>query len=86
MAHDPATGTLIWSYNALHDFETVNGVAAKGGAFDGGGPAVADGMVVVGSGMGFAGGAAGTFCWRSDCRRSKPGNWSEKWGGGSRNI
>jgi polyvinyl alcohol dehydrogenase (cytochrome) len=37
----------------------VNGVAAKGGAMDGAGPAVAGGMVVMTSGMGFAGGAAG---------------------------
>lgn len=59
LAHDAETGEIVWSYNTLRPFDTVNGVEATGGAFDGGGPAVANGMVVVGSGMGFAGGAAG---------------------------
>lgn len=59
LAHNPSTGEIVWDFDAAREFETVNGVAAKGGAFDGAGPAVAEGMVVVTSGMGFAGGMPG---------------------------
>jgi polyvinyl alcohol dehydrogenase (cytochrome) len=53
------TGEILWEFNALRDFETVNQVAAKGGSFNGSGPAVAYGMVVASSGYGFAGGIPG---------------------------
>jgi polyvinyl alcohol dehydrogenase (cytochrome) len=56
---DSKTGEVVWDYDAAHDFETVNDVKAKGGSFNGAGPAVANGMVFTGSGFGFAGGAAG---------------------------
>lgn len=58
-AHQTATGEVVWEFDTARSFETVNGVVAKGGAMDGAGPAVANGMVVMTSGMGFAGGAAG---------------------------
>jgi polyvinyl alcohol dehydrogenase (cytochrome) len=44
------TGKVIWDYNTLQDFKTVNGVAAKGGAMGAPGPTVAGGMLFVGSG------------------------------------
>ena len=37
-------GTLVWSFDTNKDFETVNGVKAKGGAMDGPGAAVANGI------------------------------------------
>ncbi|MEP7352798.1 MAG: PQQ-binding-like beta-propeller repeat protein [Acidobacteriota bacterium] len=58
-AHQASTGEVVWEFDSAHTFETVNGVTAKGGSMDGAGPAIANGMVVMTSGMGFAGGAAG---------------------------
>lgn len=43
-------GRLLWEYNTAGDVKTVNGVAAHGGAMGAPGPAVAGGMVFVGSG------------------------------------
>src|ERR1700730_12114275 len=53
-------GRVIWEYNTMKDFETVNGVAARGGAMGGPGPTVAGGMIFVGSGyVGAIGGFPG---------------------------
>ena len=43
-------GTIVWQFDTNRDFTTVNGVAAKGGAMDGPGVVVSDGMLYVGSG------------------------------------
>ena len=43
-------GTLVWSFDTNKEFETVNGVKAKGGAMDGPGAAVANGMIFINSG------------------------------------
>jgi polyvinyl alcohol dehydrogenase (cytochrome) len=43
-------GTVVWTFDTNRDFETVNGVKAKGGAMDGSGVVVEDGMVFVNSG------------------------------------
>ncbi len=45
-----ASGRVIWTFNAVRDFETVNGVAAKGGSFGSAGPVMAGGMVFAASG------------------------------------
>jgi polyvinyl alcohol dehydrogenase (cytochrome) len=45
-----AGGKVIWSFNAVRDFETVNGVAAKGGSFGCAGAVIAGGMVFATSG------------------------------------
>ena len=58
-AYNSATGEIVWEFNAAVPLETVNGVVAKGGAFNGGGPAVSRGLVITPSGYGFAGGAPG---------------------------
>jgi polyvinyl alcohol dehydrogenase (cytochrome) len=44
------TGKVIWDYNTLQEFKTVNGVAARGGSMGAPGPTVAGGMLFVGSG------------------------------------
>jgi polyvinyl alcohol dehydrogenase (cytochrome) len=49
-AFDIKTGSIIWDFDALRDFETVNGVAARGGSFAATGVVVVDGMVYVNSG------------------------------------
>ena len=51
-AHDAKTGKVIWDFNTLQKFETVNGIPARGGAIDGPGPVIADGMVFFNSGYG----------------------------------
>jgi polyvinyl alcohol dehydrogenase (cytochrome) len=58
-AYSSTTGEIVWDYNAVQDFQTVNQIPAKGGSFDGGGVAVAHGLVVTVSGYGFAGGVPG---------------------------
>ena len=45
-------GHVLWTYNTNRDFETNNGVAAKGGSMGQAGATIAGGMVFVGSGYG----------------------------------
>jgi polyvinyl alcohol dehydrogenase (cytochrome) len=52
-------GKIAWDMDTKGDYQTVNGVAAKGGSINGGGAVVVDGMVYVGSGSGIFGGAPG---------------------------
>jgi polyvinyl alcohol dehydrogenase (cytochrome) len=51
-AYASADGKIIWEFDTNRDFDTVNGVTARGGAMDHGGPVVVDGMVFVNSGYG----------------------------------
>ncbi len=51
-AYSTADGKILWDFDAARRFKTVNGVPAHGGAIDGGGPAIAGGMVFVDSGYG----------------------------------
>jgi polyvinyl alcohol dehydrogenase (cytochrome) len=52
-------GHLLWEYNMIRDYDTVNHVPAKGGSMAAPGPTVAGGMVFVGSGYVFGAGAPG---------------------------
>jgi polyvinyl alcohol dehydrogenase (cytochrome) len=53
-------GRLLWEVDtARDDYVTANGVRARGGAMDGPGPTVADGMLYVTSGYGLWGGKSG---------------------------
>lgn len=52
-----ADGSIIWEYNTDREFQTVNGVPAKGGSLRAPGPVIADGMLFVGSGYGVLGSA-----------------------------
>ncbi|MGD0131445.1 MAG: PQQ-binding-like beta-propeller repeat protein [Bryobacteraceae bacterium] len=58
-AYSTKTGEIVWDFDALRDFDTINHVPAHGGSFDGGGPAIANGMLITTSGYGFVGGKAG---------------------------
>jgi len=51
-AYDARTGRMLWHFDALRKFATVSGATAQGGSFDGPGPVVRDGYVVVNSGYG----------------------------------
>jgi len=49
-AYDTRDGALIWDFDALRDFPTVNGVMAHGGSMNQSGPAIVDGMLYVNAG------------------------------------
>ena len=49
-AHASDDGTVVWQFDTNRDFETVNGVKAKGGAIEGPGTVVSGGMLYVNSG------------------------------------
>jgi polyvinyl alcohol dehydrogenase (cytochrome) len=51
-AYSSQDGRVLWDYDTLREFPTVNQVPAKGGSLDGAGAAVAGGMVFVNSGYG----------------------------------
>lgn len=52
-AYATKDGKILWDYDSVSDYETVNSVKAKGGSIDGPGPVVAGGMVFVNSGYGY---------------------------------
>ena len=58
-AYATDSGEVVWEYNADQEYESTNGVKTRGGAFDGPGPTIVDGMVYVHSGYGFSGGIGG---------------------------
>ncbi|HMC57603.1 MAG TPA: PQQ-binding-like beta-propeller repeat protein, partial [Candidatus Solibacter sp.] len=58
-AYSTGDGKIIWDFDTVREFTTVNGLIAKGGAMDGPGPTIAAGMLYVGSGYGSWGGAPG---------------------------
>jgi len=58
-AYSTTDGRVLWSYDTAREFVTVNGVAARGGSIDTGGPAIANGMVLTTSGNGTWGGQRG---------------------------
>ena len=49
-AYTAEDGKVIWDFNTLREFQTVNGIKANGGALNGSGPVVVNGMVLVNSG------------------------------------
>jgi polyvinyl alcohol dehydrogenase (cytochrome) len=58
-AYDAKTGKVIWEYNTLQSYQTVNGVKAQGGSLSATGPVFAGGMMFLNSGYGMLGGMAG---------------------------
>jgi polyvinyl alcohol dehydrogenase (cytochrome) len=58
-AYSTQDGTLLWEVDTDHEFETVNGVLARGASMLGPGPTIAAGMLYVPSGYGAFGGRAG---------------------------
>ena len=54
-AYATDTGNVIWDFDTVRDYATVNGVPARGGALNGPGPTVAGGMIFVSSGYNFFG-------------------------------
>ena len=58
-AYATDNGKIVWDFDAVRDFQAVNGVPARGGSFDGPGPVIAGGMLFVNSGYGAMGGIPG---------------------------
>ncbi len=52
-------GSLVWEFDTNRDFQTVNGIAAKGASISGPGPVVVGGMLYINSGYGALGGRPG---------------------------
>jgi outer membrane protein assembly factor BamB len=52
--HAPS-GKLLWAHDAWRDYDAVNGVATRGGAFDAHGAFLADDLLVVVAGYGYVG-------------------------------
>ena len=55
-AHSTSDGKMVWEFDSNREFQTVNGVAAKGASMNGAGPTIVDGMLYVNSGYGAYGG------------------------------
>ena len=49
-AHAAESGQVLWDFNTMREFDTVNGVKARGGSIDGPGAVVVNGMVFISSG------------------------------------
>lgn len=49
-AYSAADGTILWDFDTVRTYETVNGVPARGGSLNVGGPAIGGGMLFVNSG------------------------------------
>ena len=58
-AYSTKDGSVIWEYDTNREFQTLNGVPARGASMQSGGPAVVGGMVYVSSGYGDHGGRPG---------------------------
>lgn len=50
---------MLWDFDTVREFDTVNGVAAHGGSIDGPGAVVSGGMVFISSGYPRNGGIPG---------------------------
>ena len=57
--YDAEDGKVIWDFDTRREFQTVNGVTAKGGSVDGPGVVVVNGMLFVNSGYSRFGGMPG---------------------------
>jgi polyvinyl alcohol dehydrogenase (cytochrome) len=51
-AYSTIDGKIVWDFNTIRDYVTVNGVAGRGGSLDSAGPTIAGGMVFTNSGYG----------------------------------
>jgi polyvinyl alcohol dehydrogenase (cytochrome) len=58
-AYSTSDGKVLWDFDTIREYDTVNGVPGRGGSIDGPGPVIAGGMVFVNSGYPTAGGTPG---------------------------
>ena len=72
-AHSVEDGQVVWEFDTT-DAESTNGVPGNGGAIDGPGPVVADGMLFVSSGYGTFGQMPGNLLLAFGVRGESPGS------------
>ena len=58
-AYSTRDGSVIWEYDTNREFETLNGVPARGASMHSAGATIVDGMLYVNSGYGDHGGRPG---------------------------
>ena len=58
-AYSTRDGRILWDFDTAREFPTVNGVKARGGSIDVGGPAIASGILLTTSGYAQFGGMGG---------------------------
>ena len=58
-AYDARDGRVLWEFATAREFTTVNGVTARGGSINAGGPTIVGGMLYTNSGYGAFGQMAG---------------------------
>ena len=58
-AYATSDGRVLWDFDTVRTYQTVNGADGRGGSLDGPGPVIGDGLVYVTSGYPTAGGAPG---------------------------
>jgi polyvinyl alcohol dehydrogenase (cytochrome) len=58
-AYSTVDGTVIWDFDTVKSYATVNAVAGQGGSIDGPGPVIAGGILLVNSGYPTGGGIPG---------------------------
>ena len=58
-AYSTVDGSVLWEFDSVRSFETVNGVPGSGGTIDGAGPTVANGVLYLNSGYPNGGGMPG---------------------------
>jgi polyvinyl alcohol dehydrogenase (cytochrome) len=58
-AYSTVDGSVLWDFDTVRSYDTVNGVPGRGGSLDGAGPAIAGGLVIVNSGYPHGGGMPG---------------------------
>jgi polyvinyl alcohol dehydrogenase (cytochrome) len=56
LAYSAETGKILWQFNTIGDYSTVNGVKANGGSMSNSGPTVVGGMLFANSGYSHHGG------------------------------
>ncbi len=49
-AYDTASGKIVWDFDTMRDFDTVNGIKARGGSINGTGPTIVGGMLYANAG------------------------------------
>jgi polyvinyl alcohol dehydrogenase (cytochrome) len=54
-AYAAADGKVLWDFDTVKDYETVNSIKGYGGALDGSAPVVSNGMLFINSGYGMFG-------------------------------
>ncbi len=58
-AYSTADGSVLWDFDTVRTYDTVNGVPGRGGSLDGPGPVIAGGLMLFNSGYHTNGGAPG---------------------------